>query len=108
MEEIRFTRANYEAQQPPLTYFLLAPVDALASTAPLITRVVVNRICLSVITIALLWKRTRLVAGRLGLPPCFEAACLFVVLSCQMLYAETCRIGNDAWPLPGFYFSSRP
>ena len=97
-------RQNYEAQQTPLTYFLLAPVNAALSGSPLITRVLALRLALSLTTITLLWIGARRFCQRLGLPASIEAACLLTAFSCQMLYAETCRVGNDALTAPWLLF----
>jgi hypothetical protein len=93
-------RGNYEAQQAPLTYYLLAPLDAALARASLTTRVLVLRLFLAYVTIALLWVAMRRFASKLGLTAAMEAAWLFTVFSCQMLYAATCRIGNDALLAP--------
>ncbi len=55
---------------------------------------------MSLLSIALLWTGTRRLAASLGLEGPLEAACLLVVFSCQMLYAGTCRVGNDALVAP--------
>jgi hypothetical protein len=93
-------RIDYEAKQAPLTYVLLAPFEAALGSATLLTRVFVERLLLSLASIALLWVGTRRLAVRLGLEGPLDAACLLVVFSCQMLYAETCRVGNDALAAP--------
>ncbi len=97
-------RANYEAQQTPLTYFLLAPVNAVMGAATLFGRVLVLRLALGLSSGLLLWWGTRRFCQRLGVVPAMEAACLFTVLSCQMIYAESCRVGNDAWTVPWLLF----
>jgi hypothetical protein len=98
-------RIDYEAKQAPLTYVLFAPVEAALGSASLPTRVFAERALLSLLSIALLWTGTRRLAASLGLASPglegpLEAACLLVVFSCQMLYAGTCRVGNDALAAP--------
>jgi hypothetical protein len=97
-------RDNYEAKQSPLSYLLLAPLDRLLTTAPLSTRVLALRMLLSIGSMLLLWIGTRGLARRLGLSGVSEAAALFVIFSCQMLYGATCHIANDALLIPWTVF----
>src|SRR5579883_199112 len=78
---------NYEAQQSPLAYLLLAPLDAAWSRAPLLQRVLGLRLACGFGAVLLTaWGVLRL-AGLLGLPPIYGHAALFVVFSSQMFYA---------------------
>jgi hypothetical protein len=97
-------RTDYEAMQAPLTYLFLAPVDWLFSGRPLTSRVLFLRLLLAFAAIVLLWIGSDHFASRLGLQEPMKSAALFVVFSCQMLYAETCRIGNDALVAPWLLF----
>src|SRR5713101_5237842 len=97
-------RDNYEAKQAPLAYFLLAPFDRLMAAASLSTRVLTLRLLLSIATILSLWIGARGLAHRLGLSGWLEAAALFVIFSCQMLYGATCHISNDALLIPWTVF----
>ena len=97
-------RDNYEVKQAPLTYLLLAPVDRLLASAPLPFRVLTLRLLLGIASVALLWTGTRRLARRLGLDGAMEAAALFVIFSCQMLYGASCHIANDALLLPWLVF----
>jgi len=51
-----------------------------------------------------LWIGTRGLARRLGLSEWMEAAALFVIFSCQMLYGASCHISNDALLIPWTVF----
>jgi hypothetical protein len=93
-------RINYEAKQAPLTYLLLAPIEAMLARTALSTRVLVLRLVLSFVTIPLLWIGARRLAACLDVRGPLEGVFLLVVFSCQMLYAETCRVGNDALAAP--------
>jgi hypothetical protein len=93
-------RDNYEVKQAPLTYLLLAPFDRLLTAMSLSTRVLILRLLLAISTTLLLWIGTRGLARRLGLSGWLEAAALFVILSCQMLYGATCHVSNDALLIP--------
>jgi hypothetical protein len=97
-------RDNYEAKQSPLSYLLLAPFDRLLTAASLSTRVLTLRLLLGIGTMLLLWIGVRGLARRLGLSGCLEAAALFVIFSCQMLYGATCHISNDALLIPWIVF----
>src|SRR6266852_2618956 len=97
-------RDNYEAKQSPLSYLVLAPFDRLMAAASLSTRVLTLRLLLSIATILSLWIGTRGLARRLGLSGWLEAAALFVIFSCQMLYGATCHIANDALLVPWTVF----
>jgi hypothetical protein len=93
-------RVTYEAKQAPLTYLLLAPLEAALSRGTLATRVLLLRTFLSLLSIALLWAGARCLAACLGLQGPLDAAFLLAAFSCQMLYAETCRVANDALAAP--------
>lgn len=97
-------RDNYEAKQAPLTYLLLAPFDRLLASASLPARVLALRLLLALATVTLLWIGTRRLAYRLGLQGAMEAAALFVIFSCQMVYGTCCHIANDALMLPWLVF----
>lgn len=93
-------RVDYEAEQAPLTYILLAPLDAALARTSLCSRVLALRLFLSFLTIALLWTGARRFTAIVGLHGPWEAATLLAVFSNQMFYAEACRIGNDALAAP--------
>jgi hypothetical protein len=46
-------RLNYEAKQAPLTYYLLAPLDAALAASPILTRVLALRVFVSLLTVVL-------------------------------------------------------
>ncbi|MGC9971967.1 MAG: hypothetical protein ABSE56_15420 [Bryobacteraceae bacterium] len=110
--------SNYEAQQAPLAYALLAVPDYIWLRLPLIERVWRLRLlCAVASSIATALAAFRL-ARQLKLREEFAAAAVFVVLSWQMFYAATAHITNDwlaiplavllvssaieAWESPGF------
>jgi hypothetical protein len=97
-------RENYEAKQSPLTYLLLAPVDAALGRASLTRRVLCERVLLSLASIGLLWVAVRQFGTRLGLRESTQMAALFVLFSCQMLYATSCHVANDALLAPWLLF----
>jgi len=93
-------RANYEVKQAPATYVLLALFDRLLSSTPLPWRVLALRLLLAIPSMILLWTGARGLARRLGLPSEMEAAALFLIFSCQMLYGTACHVANDALLIP--------
>lgn len=91
---------NYEAQQPPLAYAILAPFDAALSALPLIWRILGLRlvaVLLATIATGLLTVR---LAEQLGLSPAWRLSALFLVLSSQMFYATAAHVANDWLALP--------
>jgi hypothetical protein len=91
---------NYEAQQAPLAYALLAVPDYLGMRLPLIERVWLLRLlCAIAASVATAPAAFRL-AGQLKLREEFAAAAVFVVLSWQMFYAATAHITNDWLAIP--------
>jgi hypothetical protein len=91
---------NYEAQQAPLAYLLLAAPDWLWSRAALVERVWRLRLLcaiLSSLATALIAFR---LARQLSVPETFAAAAVFVILSLQMFYAATAHVANDWLAIP--------
>jgi hypothetical protein len=97
-------RDNYEVKQAPLTYLLLAPFDRMLAGAPLPYRVLTLRLLLCLGTAGLLWIGARGLASRMGLSGAMEAAALFSIFSCQMLYGAIAHVANDALMLPWLVF----
>ena len=91
---------NYEAQQAPLAYALLAVADRAWASAGLTTRVWRLRlICAafaSLTTTILLFR----LGNRLGLPGDFQSSVVFIVLSSEMFYATTAHVANDWLAVP--------
>ncbi len=93
---------NYEAQQAPLAYFLLAPFDGFAPAKPLLWRVLLLRLICALAAVLLTGWGTLSLARQLAVPPPFANAALFVVFSSQMFYAATAHITNDWLAVPIF------
>jgi hypothetical protein len=94
--------ANYEAQQPPLSYLLVAPLDALWAAAPLPTRILRLRLVCAFLAVLLTAAGILRLANLLLLPAEWAHAALFVVFSSQMFYAATAHITNDWLAVPLF------
>ena len=90
---------NYESQQAPLAYTLLAPFHALWSRAPLPVRVWRLRlVCALASTLA-----TGLLLFRLAAVLAVDAGtAVFLAFSSQMFYATTAHITNDWLSVPLF------
>ncbi len=91
---------NYEAQQAPLAYAVLAPFNAIWARSPLLTRIwrlrLVCALFSSLATGALLFRLTQLLA----FPEVFRITAVFLVFSSQMFYATTAHVANDWLALP--------
>lgn len=86
---------NYEAQQAPLAYLLLTPLDAVVSGMKLPARVLVLRLCPAMVSAVLLVFGARLLVQALDLRGGFRLAMLACVLESQVLWASIAHIGND-------------
>lgn len=89
-------KANYELNQSPLPYFLMAAVDRALLNQTLPTRVLWIRILSSLMAVLLIAHSTFLLSKELKLPDTYSAAGLFCIFSSQMLYATLCHVCNDA------------
>jgi hypothetical protein len=92
--------ANYEAQQAPLAYALLLPLNAFASPLPLPRRILVLRLCLAVLSALLLFFASSLLAGALALEQPFRLLALACIFESQMLWASIAHVGNDWVSIP--------
>lgn len=93
---------NYESQQAPLAYAVLAPINALWARTPLPDRVWRLRlVCalLSCLATGLLIFR---MAELLALPEIFRLTAVFLVFSSQMFYVTTAHVANDWLAVPLF------
>ncbi|HYL76228.1 MAG TPA: hypothetical protein VEU96_18605 [Bryobacteraceae bacterium] len=89
-------KPNYELNQSPLSYFLMAAIDRVLLGHPLPTRVLGVRLLSSLLAVLLIAHSTLLLAGELRLPGAYCGAALFCIFSSQMLYATLCHVCNDA------------
>lgn len=98
--------ANYEAQQSPLAYAVMAAVDRLSGDAPLPARAWRLRMFVALIsaaasTLAFIW-----LAALLELPGPASLCAAFLALSGQMFYATTAHIANDWLVVPLFLLTA--
>jgi hypothetical protein len=87
--------SNYEAQQPPLAYALLAPADRLWADVPLPARIWRLRLLAAFSAVLATGAFTWLLARQLSLGSPWPEVAVFLVLSSQMFYASTAHIAND-------------
>jgi 4-amino-4-deoxy-L-arabinose transferase-like glycosyltransferase len=91
---------NYEAQQAPLAYALLAAPDYLWRQQPLLERVWrLRMLCAIASSVATALAAFRL-ARQLKLREEFAASAVFLALSWQMFYATTAHLANDWLAIP--------
>jgi hypothetical protein len=96
------TGLNYEAQQAPLAYLLLASADRLWSGLSLPARIWRLRLLCGVFASTATAVFLFLLARRLRLPRRLEGPLVFTVLSSQMFYATTAHVSNDWLAVPLF------
>jgi len=95
---------NYEAQQPPLAYALLAPADLALGSVPFLTRVLLLRLLAAIAAAGATGLLVSRLGHQLGLPVASQAAAGFVIFSSQMFYAATAHISDDWLAIPLFTF----
>jgi MFS family permease len=89
------TLLNYEAQQTPLAYLLLAPLDAGFGEFDLPARILLLRLILALAATALIfWACIRL-SDELGLLGPFRLLLLAVFFEMQIFTAAVCHVAND-------------
>lgn len=98
--------SNYEAQQSPLAYMVMAAFDHLPGAASIQGRVLRLRILAGAVSsiacaLALLW-----LARLLELPAPSRHAAAFIAFSSQLFYATTAHVANDWLVLPLFLLTA--
>lgn len=93
------SRLNYEAQQAPLTYLLMAPLDMLLGSVQLVPRVLALRLIQGLLSMAFIYFGLVRLARALEIGPHFRAVLLFCALSVQMLWASIVHVGNDGFAI---------
>jgi hypothetical protein len=91
---------NYEAQQAPLAYFLLALPERLLAGVSLPVRVLALRIICAVAGGLLLFFGAESLFSEIGLRGPYRGAALFCVFSCQMTWATIAHVANDWLAVP--------
>ncbi len=91
---------NYEAQQAPLAYLVLAPIDAILSGVPLRRRVFLLRLIVATASTIFLFGGATLLLNGLALEQPFRLAALACIFESQMLWASVAHVGNDWLAIP--------
>ena len=91
---------NYETQQAPLVYVLMAPLERMLAALPLPERVLVLRLIAALAGCFLLLFAADALFGQLAVPGAYRDAALFCVFSCQMLWATVAHVANDWLAIP--------
>ena len=103
-EELRWHASedslNYEAQQSPLAYILLAFPERLLASVALPVRVAWLRIMAAVAGALLLFSGAERLFAQLNIGQPYKNAGLFCLLSCQMTWATLAHVGNDWLAVP--------
>jgi hypothetical protein len=93
-------RPNYEAQQAPLAYVLLLPLDWLLSNLPLAPRILLLRLAICVSSTLLLACASMVLFQALGVERRFQIMALFLLFATQMTWAAIAHVGNDWLAIP--------
>jgi hypothetical protein len=91
---------NYEAQQAPFAYALLAPFAAAVSHVALRSRVLLLRLLGAIASTALLFCAANLLLDALGVAGWFRIGALACIFESQMVWASVAHIGNDWLAIP--------
>ena len=102
--ESQLNKPNYEVNQAPLPYLILAPIESALAAWPITVRLLALRIAASFTAVLLLIHAATLLARRLDLRTPWLEAALFCALSSQMLYATICHVCNDWLAVPLFTY----
>lgn len=86
---------NYEAQQAPLAYLILAPLDALSSRLPLREEILLLRLFASLAATLLLYISLTALLAQFRVADAFRIAVLACVFESEMLWASVAHVGND-------------
>jgi len=91
---------DYEAQQAPLAYAVLALPERTLAKLPLPDRVLILRIIAGTLGTFLLFFGAERVARQLGIADPFRSVAIFCMLSSQMVWATLAHVANDWLAVP--------
>jgi len=94
------TLVNYENQQAPLAYLLMAPLDLLCSRMTLSHRVLLLRLVGSIAAVGFSFIALRKLMNSLRVQHAFQMAALACVFESQMFWASVAHVGNDWLAIP--------
>jgi Predicted membrane protein (DUF2142) len=91
---------NHEAQQAPLAYVLLVPLDWLLSGVSLAPRIVVMRLAICICSTLLLALACLALFQAVGIERRFQNMALFLLFATQMTWAAIAHVSNDWLAIP--------
>jgi hypothetical protein len=91
---------NQEAQQAPLAYVLLVPLDWLFSSVSLAPRILAMRLAICVSSTLLLAGAGLALFRAVGLERRFRNMAMFLLFATQMTWAAIAHVGNDWLAIP--------
>ncbi len=91
---------NYEAQQAPLAYVLLAPLDGMIGSRSIEQRILVLRLIIGICCTLLIFAATVRLASALGIGERFGVLALLCIFETQMLWAAVAHVSNDWLAVP--------
>jgi len=91
----RSTFFNYEAQQAPLAYILLMPIDVIFAPLPLPSRILALRLVVALVCTALAFFLLNDLCAALGVTRFFRLAALAFVFEAEMFWATVAHVAND-------------
>jgi hypothetical protein len=90
------SHTNYEDQQPPLAYMVLAVPERLLSHASITVRVLWLRIFGAALALLITFFAAASLFETLDLAPPYRPLALFCIFGCQMYWATVAHLANDA------------
>src|ERR1051326_1025998 len=102
LAEVDSSCPNYESQQAPLAYILLAPINQLWARTPLPSRVFRLRLVCALISSLATGLLVQRIANSLALKEIHQFTAVFLVYASQMFYVTTAHVANDWLALPLF------
>jgi hypothetical protein len=90
------SHTNYEAQQPPLAYLVLALPDRLLSRSSITVRVLWLRIFEAALALLITFFAAANLFQTIDLAPPYRQLALFCIFGCQMYWATVAHLANDA------------
>jgi Predicted membrane protein (DUF2142) len=88
--------ANYEDQQPPLAYLVLALPDRALSHAGIPVRILWLRIFGAALSLLITYFAAESLFRTIDLAPPYRQLALFCIFGCQMYWATVAHVANDA------------
>ncbi len=89
------TLLNYEAQQTPLAYLILAPFDMALSRVDLRRRILILRLIVAISSTILLFFACQVLCDGLAVSGPLQTACMMAIFETQIVWAGLAHVAND-------------